>query len=80
MLEEVSEEELNKVIHSFKKGKSPGPNGFTLNLFLGFNDFLKDIMKVIKEYQKSGNILGAMNATFITLIPKNHKGETFEDY
>ena len=44
------ERELNKIISSFKKGKSLGSDGFTLEFFLGFYDMLKDdIMKVVRE-------------------------------
>ena len=80
-MEEVSEEELNKIISSFQKGKIPGLDGFTLECFLGFYDFLKDgLLKVVRESQRKGKFLGAMNATFITLILKKQKGETFEDF
>ena len=30
MLEEVAEEELEKIVYSFQKGKSPGPHEFTI--------------------------------------------------
>ena len=54
LMEEVSEEELSKVLHSFQKGKIPGPDGFTLDLFLGFYELLKtDIMKVVRESQRT---------------------------
>ena len=78
LLEEVLEEELKKVINSLQKGKSLGPDGFTLDFFLGFYDLIKeDILRVVIESQKYGKILGAMNATFITLIPKKHKRGNF---
>ena len=81
LLEEVSEEELNKIVHSFQKGKSSGPDGFTLDFLLGFYDLSKtDILKVVRESQRTGKVLGSMNATFITLRPKKHTGETFEDF
>ena len=33
MAEEVTEEELEKIVYSFQKGKSPGPDGFTIEFF-----------------------------------------------
>ena len=30
---EVTEEELEKVVYSYQKGKSPGPDGPTIELF-----------------------------------------------
>ena len=54
LLEEVIEEEFNKIIHSFQRGKSPGPDGFTLDFFLGFYEMLKnDILKVVRESQRT---------------------------
>ena len=74
LMEEVSEEELRKVLHSFQKGKCPGPNGFTLDFFIGFYELLKnDILKVVRESQRTGKVLVEMNGTFITLIPKKEK-------
>ena len=39
--EEVTEEELEKIVHSFQKGKSPGPDGFTIEFYQGFYELLK---------------------------------------
>ena len=37
MAEEIIEEELEKIVYSFQKGKSPGPDGFTI-------EFIKDFL------------------------------------
>ena len=84
MKEDLSKEvtkKLNLVLHSFQKEKSQGPDGFTLEFFLGFYDLTRiDLLKVVKESQRSGKILGALNSTFITLIPKKQKVETFNNF
>ena len=81
LLKDVTEEELSTILSSFQRGKSPGLDAFTREFFLGFYELIKgDLLKVIKESQRSGKVLGALNATFITLIPKKNKGETFEDF
>ena len=36
MAQEVTEEELDKIVYSFQKGKSPGPDGFTIEFYQGF--------------------------------------------
>ena len=36
LMGEVSMEELSRVLHSFQKDKSPGPDGWTVDFFLGF--------------------------------------------
>ena len=67
------------MLHSFQKGKIPGPNGFTLEFFLGFYENIKeDILEIVKESRKSGMVLGSMNATFLVLIPKKQKAKAFE--
>jgi len=40
LMEEVSEEELKEVLHSFQKDKSRGPNGWTIEFFLGLYDIM----------------------------------------
>jgi hypothetical protein len=50
LMEEVSEEELKEVLCSFQKNKSLGPNGWTIEFFLGFYDLIwKDILQVVEE-------------------------------
>ena len=68
LTQDIKKEEIKKVLHSFQKGKSPGPDGFTLEFFLGFYDKInEDILAVVKESRRAGKVLGSMNATFIVL-------------
>ena len=61
MKEEVTEEELEKIVYSFQKGKSSGPNGFTIEFFQGFFDLVKrDLIKVVQDSQRAGKVLGAL--------------------
>ena len=81
LTKDITEEEKQQVLHSFQKGKSHGPDRFTLEFFLGFYDKIKeDILAVVKESRKAGKVLGSMNATFIALIPKKQKAGAFEDF
>ena len=70
MIEEVREEELEKIVYSFQKGKSPGLDGFTIEFYEGFFELLKsDLLKVVRESQRVGKVLGALNSTLLALIP-----------
>ena len=81
LTKDILEEEITQVLHSFQKGKSPGPDGFTLEFFIGLYDLIKkDILVVVHESRKSGKVLGGMNSTLISLIPKKQKCEAFEYY
>jgi hypothetical protein len=81
LMQEVSEKELLIVMNSFQKGKSPGPDGWPIEFYLGFYDVMgKDILKVVEESRKSGHIHEPLNATFIALIPKSDNPSSFDDF
>jgi len=77
----ISEEELLAVMKGFKKDKSPGPDGWTIEFFLHFYDLFKeDLLRTIEATRISGNINNAITTTFIALIPKKDRSETFSDF
>jgi hypothetical protein len=39
-----------------------------------------DLLMSIRESQYSSKVLGKFNATFLTLIPKNQKAESLENF
>ena len=78
---EVTEVELSAVLHSFQKEKSPGPDGWPIEFFLGFLDLVGcDLLAVVEESRQAGFIHGPINDTFIALIPKSDHAEGFDDY
>jgi hypothetical protein len=80
-MEEVSEKELLEVLQSFQKGKSPGPDGWPIEFYLGFYDLLgSDILKVVEESRINGHIHEPLNSTFIALIPKTDNPSSFDDF
>jgi hypothetical protein len=80
-LEEVFLEELKEVLHSFQHDKSSGPDSWPIEFYLGFFDLIgSDLLGVVNESRRTGVIHGPINATFIALIPKVKKDETFEDF
>ena len=53
LTKEIPEEEINYTLQSFKKGKSPETNGFTLEFYLDLYDMMKkDLLEVVRESQK----------------------------
>eukprot|EP00253_Pinus_taeda_P027392 PITA_27392 len=77
----VSEEELLAAIKTFKKDKSPGPDGWPIEFFLHFYDMFKlDLLKMVEASRMSGNIHNALSPTFIALIPKKHRTDSFQDF
>lgn len=52
-----TEEELLSVMKSFKKDKSLGPDGWTIDFFIHFFDLMKnDILGMVEESRSTGNI------------------------
>jgi hypothetical protein len=81
LMEEVSEEELKEVLHSFQKDKSPGLDGWSMDFLVGLYDLIgKDILKVVEESKKNGHIHPPLNATFIALIPKKDDPQSLDDF
>jgi hypothetical protein len=78
---EVTKEELKAILYTFKKAKSPRPNGWTVEFYLGFYDLLEvELLRVIEESRLYRKVLGALNSTFIALIPKKSDPNSFEDF
>ena len=63
--------EVEMTVKQMEKDKAPSPDGFTMNFFHACWDWLKvKIWALVEESRKTGNILRALNSTFLTLIPK----------
>ena len=77
----VTKEELLYVLSSFKKDRSPGLDGWTVELFIDFFDLLgEDILQVVEEFKRSRNVHVNINTTFIALIFKVDCPKTFEGF
>eukprot|EP00253_Pinus_taeda_P008490 PITA_08490 len=77
----VTMEELESTIKWFKKDKSPGPDGWTIEFYLAFFDLLgQDMLRVVEESRTSGSLYHAINSTLIALIPKPDSPSSFDDY
>lgn len=80
-MEDVTDEEIKGVIWNGKKGKAPGPNGFTLSFFKATWEVVGvDVTTAIKHFFNTGRLLKEVNSTFISLIPKKLEASTFNDY
>ena len=67
----ITLQEVEKTINQMKKEKAPSLDGFTVNFFHSCWDMLKhEIWEMVEESHRNRKILPALNATFLTLIPK----------
>jgi hypothetical protein len=77
----VSLEELKLVLSHCKKERSLGPDGWTTEFFLHFFELVgEDLLAMVEESRSLGSIVGGLNSTFLTLIPKANNPTTFEDF
>eukprot|EP00253_Pinus_taeda_P034161 PITA_34161 len=81
LLKEVTMAELEATLKWFKKDKSPGPDGWTIELYLAFFDLLgNDLLKIVEDSRRRGRISSAIKSTFIALIPKSNAPSSFDDF
>jgi hypothetical protein len=77
----VTMAELKLVLFHCKKEKSLGPDGWSTDFFIHFFDLVgEDLLQMVEESRLLGKIVGGLNSTFLTLIPKVIKPKTFEDF
>jgi hypothetical protein len=68
-----TKEEILEVIKGFKKEKSPGPDGWSVELYLHFFDLMgQDLLDVVEDARSRGVVKNQLNNTFIVLIPKSN--------
>jgi hypothetical protein len=74
-------QEIRASLKSFSKDKSSGPNDWTIEFYLHFSDLVGlDLPELVEDSRLSGKVVGALNSTFLTLIPKTTNPTTFFDY
>ena len=80
-MEEFLEEKVKATLLSFQKGKSPGPDGWTIEFFLAVYDSIGlDLLQLVEETRRNGVLHLPLNSTFLTLIPKKDNLGSLEDY
>ncbi|GKE26207.1 RNA-directed DNA polymerase, eukaryota, reverse transcriptase zinc-binding domain protein, partial [Tanacetum coccineum] len=67
----ISEVEVKNSMFDIDDSKAPGPDGFTARFFKSTWSIIgKDVSKAIQEFFITGKLLGEVNATLISLVPK----------
>ena len=75
----MTEVELQKVLHSFQKDKSLGPNGWSVEFFMGLYDiFGGNLLRVVEDSWQYSRMLDSFKYTCISLIPKLDTPQSFD--
>jgi hypothetical protein len=62
---------VDQALQETPKGKAPSPDGFTSDFFHHSWPLIRtEVWEILEDSRATGQILQALNATFITLIPK----------
>ncbi|GJX00245.1 RNA-directed DNA polymerase, eukaryota, reverse transcriptase zinc-binding domain protein [Tanacetum coccineum] len=71
MIREVNDREIKDAMFSIGDNKAPGPDGFSAKFFKNaWHIVCKDVCRAVKEFFSNGQLLGELNATIISLVPK----------
>ena len=77
----VTMTKIERALHSLKKDRSSGPNGWLVEFYLHFLDLLGvELLSAVDCSRVSGYIPPSLNSTFLALVPKKDKPITFADF
>eukprot|EP00253_Pinus_taeda_P033628 PITA_33628 len=77
----VTKEEVSEIIKDMLSGKAPAPYGFNLDFLKACLNIVKQvILNVVEDSRKNRTILRALNASFISLIPKHDSTFTADKF
>ncbi|GJX71319.1 non-LTR retroelement reverse transcriptase-like protein [Tanacetum coccineum] len=81
LIKEVNGEEIRKVVFAMPRGKSPGPDGFTIEFFKDTWDVVgKDLLVAVQSFFQLGFLPKGINSTILALIPKKKGAKSMKDY
>nr|GEZ26176.1 hypothetical protein [Tanacetum cinerariifolium] len=81
MIREVTDNEIKDAMFNIGDNKAPGPDGFTSSFFKkAWGTVGNDVCKDIREFFSNGKLLGEVNSTVISLVPKIPTPNKVTDY
>jgi hypothetical protein len=77
----ITQNEIEAAVKSLPKKKSPGPDGFTAELYQMFQkELTPTLLKLFNEIEREGTLPNSFYEANITLIPKPEKDTSKQNY
>ncbi|GJW90667.1 RNA-directed DNA polymerase, eukaryota, reverse transcriptase zinc-binding domain protein, partial [Tanacetum coccineum] len=81
MVMHVSDMEIKETLFDICDNKAPGLDGYSAKFFkYAWSVIKNEVCDVVKEFFRTGKMLGEINATLITLVPKSKTPKKLSDY
>ncbi|XP_010463164.1 PREDICTED: uncharacterized protein LOC104743817 [Camelina sativa] len=81
LLKLVSDEEIRHTLFKMPVGKSPGPDGYTVEFFKqAWSVIGRDFVVAVQSFFLKGFLPKGVNSTILTLIPKKSDSTEMKDY
>ncbi|GJR68519.1 putative CCCH-type zinc finger family protein [Tanacetum coccineum] len=81
MIRSITDKEIKEAFFSIGDNKARGPYGYSAKFFKkAWTIVGDDVCKAIKEFFVTGKLLGELNATIISLVPKLKSPLNFSDF
>ncbi|KAJ9535399.1 hypothetical protein OSB04_un001489 [Centaurea solstitialis] len=81
MIRPVEDTEIRDAIFDIDELKAPGPDGFSSRFFKKAWPIVgKEVCDAVKEFFYNGKLLGEVNATVLTLVPKSQSPKNVADF
>ena len=77
LIREFTEQEIEETIFNMASNKAPRPDSFTIEFFKACWPIIKaDLLNLVRNFHRTKKVLPAINATFLTLIPKSDQADS----
>ncbi|GKE75511.1 hypothetical protein Tco_1537552, partial [Tanacetum coccineum] len=81
MVRNISDAEIKNAMFDIEDSKAPSPDGYTTRFYkLAWSIIGKDICQAVREFFLNGKLLGEVNATLISLVPKIQTPDKVSDF
>ncbi|GJX16276.1 hypothetical protein Tco_0404757 [Tanacetum coccineum] len=81
MMRPISDSEIKNAMFEIKDSKAPGPDGYTSRFYkLAWSIVRTEVSQAVREFFLTGKLLGEVNATLISLVPKIPTSNKVSDF